>query len=106
MEGSNNDKRRFNRMSDSASRSSIQRMRQTKLTSLIETFMTVGLGMMVSLIAWPFVGALYGIEYSLESHFGITVIFTVLSVARVYIVRRFFAQKIYSKAYKLARKLK
>jgi len=79
-------------------------MKQTKLVSLIETFMTVGIGFCVSLVAWPFVGALYDIPYAYSSHLGITVIFTVLGLTRVYIIRRFFEGRIYERAYFLADK--
>lgn len=85
-----NDLRGFRSMSRTVDLSNIQRLRQSKLVSVIETFMTVGLGMLVSLIAWPFIGALYAIPYSYSSHFGITALFTVLALVRVYIVRRFF----------------
>lgn len=79
---------------------------QSKLESLIESCTTVGLGMIVSLLAWPFVGALYDIPYSWGSHFGITAIFTVLAVMRVYCVRRWFANDIKEKSKRLAFKLK
>lgn len=75
---------------------------QTRLVSLVETCINVALGMAVSLTAWPFVGAYYDIPYSYSSHIGITVIFTVLSIARGYVVRRFFARGLHRIAVGLA----
>ena len=78
---------------------------QKKLESLVETCINVAIGFVVSLTAWPFVGELYNIEYSYSSHIGITVIFTVLSVARGYMVRRFFARGLHRAATTIARRL-
>jgi hypothetical protein len=66
-------------------------LQQTKLTSLIEVLLSTALGFVVSFCAWPVVAHLFGIEYSVASNLGITAIFTVLSIARGYVVRRFFA---------------
>ncbi|MEM6734196.1 MAG: hypothetical protein AAF658_21715, partial [Myxococcota bacterium] len=63
---------------------------QTRLVSLIEAFLNTGLGFVVSMAIWPFVGALYGIDYTPARHIGITVIFTVASLLRNYVVRRSF----------------
>ena len=81
-------------------------MKQTKLVSLIEALITVGIGFVVSLLAWPFVGMLYNIPYAYSSHIGITLIFTALGLTRVYIIRRCFEGRIYRKAYQLGERLR
>ena len=78
---------------------------QRRITSFIEVCLNVAIGFVVSLLAWPYVGALYDIPYSYSSHVGITVIFTVLSVARGYVVRRFFATGLHNIAVQMARRV-
>ena len=80
-------------------------MQQSKLESLIETCLNVAIGFCISLTAWPFVAVLYGIEYSHSQNLGITLIFTVLSISRGYIVRRWFNHGLHHTAAALAAKL-
>ena len=75
------------------------------MVSLIEACINVFIGFFVSLAMWPLVGALYDIPYTYSSHIGITLIFTVLSIGRGYLVRRFFARDLHTAAVKLARRL-
>jgi hypothetical protein len=79
-------------------------MEQSKLISLVEVCLNVAIGFVVSMVIWPFVGAMFDIEYSLARHWGITAIFTVVAIARGYIIRRFFAQDLHKAAYRLAQK--
>ena len=69
---------------------------QTRKESLIETCINVGLGFIVSFCAWPFVATAFGYPYDIIHNLGITAIFTGLSVARGYIVRRFFAAHLHN----------
>jgi hypothetical protein len=78
---------------------------QTRITSLVEVCLNVAIGFAVSMTAWPFVGALYDIPYSYSSHIGITIIFTVLSISRGYIVRRFFANGLHHASVELGKKI-
>ena len=80
-------------------------MEQTRIISLIEVVMGTALGFCVSFIAWPFVAHLYGIAYSVQSNLGITAIFTILSIARGYVVRRFFARGMHGAAVKLGQRV-
>jgi putative Mn2+ efflux pump MntP len=75
---------------------------QTRLVSLIEVCIGVGLGFAVSFLAWPFVAHAFGYPYSVAHNLGITGIFTVLSIVRGYIVRRFFASGLHKLATILA----
>jgi len=78
---------------------------QARMTSLIEVCLGTALGFMVSFCAWPFVAHLHGIEYSVQSNLSITAIFTVLSIARGYVVRRFFAKGMHTAAVTLAKRV-
>jgi predicted histidine transporter YuiF (NhaC family) len=78
-------------------------MEQTRVVSLIEVCLNTALGFVVSFSAWPLVAALYSIPYSVHQNLGITGIFTVLSIARSYVVRRFFARKFHEAAWRLAK---
>lgn len=78
-------------------------MEQTKLVSFIEVCLNTALGFLVSFSAWPLVAHLFGIPYSVHQNLGITGIFTVLSIARSYVVRRFFARRFHETAWRIAK---
>lgn len=80
-------------------------MTQTKIESLIETCLNVFIGFIISAMCWPFVAALFDLPYSLISNLGITTIFTVLSITRGYVVRRWFNQRLNAASARLAQKL-
>ena len=65
-------------------------MTQTRLQSLIEAMVNVAIGMVISvllsLVAYP----AFGHAFTLAQNIGITVIFTVASILRSYVVRRWF----------------
>jgi hypothetical protein len=63
---------------------------QTRVGSLIEAAMNTVIGFVVSLIAMPFILPVFDIHPSASTNLGIVSIFTVISVARGYVVRRFF----------------
>jgi len=68
-------------------------MRQTKRQSLIEAMTNTGIAFCISLfIAWV-VYPLYYPETSFRDTFELTLIFTVISILRGYIIRRFFNRK-------------
>ena len=78
---------------------------QTRLVSLIEVCIGVAIGFLVSFIAWPFVAHAFGYPYSVAHNLGITGIFTVLSIVRGYVVRRFFATGLHKLAILMARRV-
>lgn len=63
---------------------------QTRRQSLIETVVGVAIGFALSMVASVIVYPLFGHSFTLAQNAGITVVFTVLSIARGYGVRRFF----------------
>jgi len=65
-------------------------MTQTRRQSAIETVAGVTIGFVVSLVASVLVFPLFGHSFTLGQNIAITVIFTLLSIARGYAVRRLF----------------
>lgn len=66
-------------------------MQQSKLESLIETVLNTLSGYVVSYLAWIFiVGPALGKGHNMSEAFWTTNFFTVLSIARSYLWRRFF----------------
>lgn len=66
---------------------------QTKLVSLIESMVNVGSGFILSLLIWQWVVApAFGYEVTMVTNLQLTAIFTITSVARGYLWRRFFAR--------------
>lgn len=65
-------------------------MTQTRMQSLIEVNAGTAVGFLVSWGATPFILAAFGYEAGAGKAFGITAAYTVLSIARGYLVRRAF----------------
>jgi len=63
---------------------------QTRIQSFIESFINVAIGFGVALISQILVFPLFGINIPMESNLLIGAIFTVISIARSYLVRRVF----------------
>lgn len=81
-------------------------MEQSRLGSLIEAAINTVIGFLVSFMAWPLGAWLCGLpDYSGGQHAGIVGFFTVLSVARSYVVRRWFNARLKVAASKLAERL-
>lgn len=75
---------------------------QTRLVSLVETCVNVAIGFVVSASVWPVVAVWQGFDYTFASNMQVTAFFTVLSVARGYAVRRFFANGVHQLAAQVA----
>jgi hypothetical protein len=78
-------------------------MRQTRLVSLIETLLNTIIGFAVSFAGWPVAAAMTGIEYTHGQHWAVVLFFTVLSIARGYVVLRFFNNGLHLAAVKIAK---
>lgn len=68
-------------------------MTQSKKQSLKETITSTIIGLLVSLLTQIIVFPLYGLEVKLNQNIQITIIFTVVSIIRGYLVRRYFNKK-------------
>jgi hypothetical protein len=69
-------------------------MDQSRTMSLVEVATSSLIGFVVSLFANWMLLPLFGMPRSFGSSFWITLIFLVISVARAYLVRRFFAAQL------------
>lgn len=63
---------------------------QTKKQSFLETIVNTFIGFAISLIATFIILPLFGIESTVAKNIGITMCFTVISILRGYVVRRYF----------------
>jgi hypothetical protein len=63
---------------------------QTRLQSLIEAWVNVAIGYFVALAAQLIVFPLYDIDVSMRQNIQIVLIFTAVSIARSYALRRLF----------------
>jgi|TARA_R110000851_G_scaffold87200_3_gene190065 hypothetical protein len=68
---------------------------QSKLVSLLETITNTVIGFLVGLGAWPIIAWVLGMEFTSTQHWGIVALFTVLSIIRGYLVRRFFNARLH-----------
>ena len=65
-------------------------MNQSKLQSMNESLVNVALGMIISMALQIVVFPAFGHAFTLAQNVGITIIFTVASILRSYVVRRWF----------------
>lgn len=77
-------------------------MTQSRLGSLIEAVFNVAIGLVISVIANAIVFPRFGFHPTLAENVWISVIYTVISIARSYLVRRFFNAKLHAAAQRLA----
>lgn len=77
-------------------------MNQTRLQSLIEALFNVLIGFGINLTANIYVLPWFGFYPSIGQAFGIGVVFTAISIARSYAIRRFFNSRLQKVAHKLA----
>ena len=66
---------------------------QSKMESMIETLTNVGIGWFISFIANMLVLPLFGYNINLTDGLLISIIFTIISIVRGYVVRRWFNSK-------------
>lgn len=72
-------------------------MAQSKLGSLVEAAVNMAIGFAIAFAAQNVIFPLYGIHVSSGEHAQITVLFTVVSLARSYALRRLF-NKLHARA--------
>ena len=67
---------------------------QTKLLSFLESLFNVFLGFIFAFLTQIIIFPLFDIQVSFVENFYITIIFTLVSFVRLYLIRRFFETKI------------
>lgn len=80
-------------------------MNQTRLESLLEVCVNVAIGWVVALITQLIVFPLYGIHVTVGEQLGISVVFTVVSIIRSYVIRRWFNAGIHKLIAQFVKKL-
>ncbi|MBX9635202.1 MAG: hypothetical protein K2X44_09495 [Magnetospirillum sp.] len=63
---------------------------QSRRMSVVETLFNVSSGVVLSLIVGQVVYPLFGYAVTLKDNFGLTIVFTVVSILRGYVWRRVF----------------
>lgn len=63
---------------------------QTRLMSMVETITNVAIGLVVSFLSQVVIFKYYDIHISLAQNLEMTLYFTVVSIIRSYVLRRFF----------------
>lgn len=77
-------------------------MNQTRLGSLIEAVMNTAIGLVISVIANQIVFPRFGFYPTLGENVAISCIYTVISIARGYALRRWFNARLHRAAQRLA----
>lgn len=77
-------------------------MNQTRIGSLIEALMNTAIGLCVSVTANYLVFPLFGFHPSLGENVAISCIYTVISIARQYVLRRWFNARLHAAAQRIA----
>lgn len=80
-------------------------MNQSRKQSFIEAVFSTAIGFVVSFFSQILIFPLFGIYVSLQTNVWIGVWFTVVSVVRSYIVRRYFNERLRRAAENLSHKL-
>ena len=81
-------------------------MRQTRLSSFIETIVNVLIGFWVALLSQILVFPFFDIEIPISSNLWIGAWFTLISIVRTFAVRRWFDAKIHKLSMQLAEDMK
>lgn len=79
-------------------------MRQTKLGSFYEACINVAIGFGINFVANLIILPLFGFNITLMDNLYIGLLYTVVSVARSYVVRRWFDRRIHETAMRLSSK--
>jgi hypothetical protein len=73
---------------------------QTRLESLIETFINIAIGYVVAICSQMLIFPYFGIDIPLSTNLALGGFFTVISIIRSYLVRRYFNSRIKHLAHK------
>lgn len=77
-------------------------MNQTKLGSFIEVCINILIGFSINWVANMFILPLYGFQITGGQAFSMGLFFTVISVVRSYVIRRWFNDMLHKAAQRLA----
>lgn len=77
-------------------------MTQSRLSSLIEALLNVAIGLSINFAANMLIFPLFGWQISASQNLALGAIYTVISVARSYVIRRWFNAMLHRAALRLA----
>ena len=77
-------------------------MNQSRLASFYEACISTAFGFVFSVLLSMIVYPMHGHSFTLVQNMSITAIFTVASIARGYVIRRWFNARLHSAAMRLA----
>jgi Na+/H+ antiporter NhaA len=77
-------------------------MTQTRFSSFLEACFNTAIGFVMSMLLSIVVYPMFGHSFTLTQNVGITLIFTVASILRGYVVRRWFNARIHEASQRLA----
>lgn len=77
-------------------------MNQTRLGSLYEAWINVAIGYAINFTANWLIFPMFGWHISLSQNLALGVLYTVISVARSYLIRRYFNRRLRELAQRLA----
>lgn len=80
-------------------------MNQTRLESALEVSVSIATGFAINFVASIFIYPAFGATFTWADYGWISVLFTVISVVRSYVWRRFFNAGIHKQVHALARRL-
>lgn len=69
-------------------------MTQTRLGSLIESIINIAIGLGINLLANALIFPLFGWPLSLSQNLSLGLIYTAISIARSYCIRRWFNRRL------------
>jgi len=78
-------------------------MNQTKLGSLIESLMNIFIGYGVALLSQILIFPMFDIHISLSTNLWIGAWFTLISLVRSYVIRRWFNARLHDAAMRMAK---
>jgi hypothetical protein len=78
-------------------------MEQSKRGSLIESMLNVGIGSIIALATQLILFPIYGIHISLGTDLWILLWFTIISIIRSYVIRRYFNRRLQAFAERIAK---
>lgn len=67
---------------------------QSRMMSLVEAFTNVAVGYLIAVLAQMVIFPIFGLRASLGQHLSIGALFTVVSIARSYLLRRLFNARV------------
>lgn len=80
-------------------------MQQTRLGSLIESLLNITIGYCVALVSQVLIFPLFGINVSITTNLWIGAWFTAISLARSFVIRRWFNARLHAAAQSMAKSL-